>query len=268
MSSKRSNIVKIITIIIICVVVLVLTGVYTYGQTPSREQLNSQLKENLQRIEYLNEAKAKVHQLANVLREDTDGEHEGLIAELGEKWNELHSEVQKLTEENTELQQKIDKKNKKASKHQQQNNNKTQEVQNEVKENNVNKNNVNESNSQNNNTIVNDSNVMLLARLLNAEGASGNLEDYQLVGTVVMNRIAASTFPNTLQGVIYQSGQYTCVGNRKFNSTPPQMCIDVAIQLLSGERYAPANVVFQAQFKQGSGVYKQVGVHYYCYGNI
>ena len=35
-----------------------------------------------------------------------------------------------------------------------------------------------------------------------------------------------------------------------------------AQRLLNGERFCPENVVFQANFKQGSGVYKAISTSY------
>lgn len=116
---------------------------------------------------------------------------------------------------------------------------------------------------------VNQSDMILLARVIYAEASENpsiRLIDRQYVGAVVMNRVRSPRFPNSVSGVIYATNQYACVGNSKFNSYPPQECIDIAKQLLLGETFGvPSNVVFQAQFSQGSGLWKQIGVHYYCY---
>ena len=116
---------------------------------------------------------------------------------------------------------------------------------------------------------INMEDAILLARVIHAEATQNpNLRvlDRQYVGAVVMNRVRHSGFPNTVRGVIYAPKQYACVGNYWFNQYPPQECIDIAKQLLAGETFGvPANVVFQAQFTQGKGIWKRVGVHYYCY---
>ena len=116
---------------------------------------------------------------------------------------------------------------------------------------------------------VNENDVVLLAKVIYAEAtqqANLRITDRRYVGAVVMNRVKHHLFPNTLQGVIYAPGQYACVGNYWFNQYPPQECLDIARQLLEGETFGvPSNVVFQAQFRQGKGIWKQVGVHYYCY---
>lgn len=48
----------------------------------------------------------------------------------------------------------------------------------------------------------------LLAALLDCE-ASANYEAQLAVATVIMNRVASSKFPNTITGVIYDSGQFS-----------------------------------------------------------
>ena len=116
---------------------------------------------------------------------------------------------------------------------------------------------------------VNYSDQLLLAKTIYAEATENpslRYQDRTYVGAVVMNRLRSGYWGNSLRNVIYAPGQYACVGTKKFNSTPPQECMDIARALLLGERYGvPDNVIFQAQFIQGRGVWKKVGVHYYCY---
>ena len=109
---------------------------------------------------------------------------------------------------------------------------------------------------------------ILLARLIYAEASATSEEDMYAVGTVVMNRVDDSRFPNTLEAVIYQKGQYSCTfngGSKKFNAETPDRVKEIAREILEGKRTLPEDVVWQAQFKQGKGVYKKIGVHYYCY---
>lgn len=110
---------------------------------------------------------------------------------------------------------------------------------------------------------------VLLAKVIYAEASDNNIEDRRAVGVVVVNRVASSTYPNSLHAVVYQKGQYSCIKSSKFKKNPPQECLDIAEAILSGERYGiPSNVIFQSQGKQGLGVWKKIGVHYYCYGRI
>lgn len=96
------------------------------------------------------------------------------------------------------------------------------------------------------------SDLELLARIINAEAGGCTDEHQLLVGNVVLNRVADSRFPNTIYGVIYQKGQYSPTWNGAINKIPSQQAYINAQRLLDGERFCPSNVVFQANFKQGS----------------
>ena len=116
---------------------------------------------------------------------------------------------------------------------------------------------------------VNYNDMLLLAKVIYAEATENpslRLMDRQYVGSVVINRLKSGHWGNELSNVVYAPRQYACVGSPKFNSNPPKECLDIAKQLLMGIDFGvPSNVIFQAQFTQGSGVWKVVGVHYYCY---
>lgn len=107
----------------------------------------------------------------------------------------------------------------------------------------------------------------LLARLIHSEAGSSWLTDeHQLaVGSVVLNRVADSRFPNTISGVVYQRGQYACVPNGMINRTPSERAIKNAKYLLENGVTIPTNVVWQSQIKQGNGVWKYIQGHYFCY---
>lgn len=118
---------------------------------------------------------------------------------------------------------------------------------------------------------VNYNDMILLARVIYAEATENEalrVKDRQYVGSVVMNRLKSGHWGNQLSNVVYAPGQYACANryNKKFNSNPPQECLDIAKQLLLRVSFGvPENVIFQAQFRQGSGIWQIVGVHYYCY---
>lgn len=113
----------------------------------------------------------------------------------------------------------------------------------------------------------------LLARLIFNEAGSDNISDrqQQLVGMVVINRTNSEYFPDTIYDVIYQKGQYSCVGNSIWENDPPQRSIDNAKLVLEGKVSAPSNVLFQAEFLQGDGIYEQFDnistTTYFCYVN-
>ena len=56
----------------------------------------------------------------------------------------------------------------------------------------------------------------LLAALIECEAGGEPYEGKLAVGSVVLNRVASSHFPNTVVGVIYQSGQFSPIASGRF----------------------------------------------------
>jgi spore germination cell wall hydrolase CwlJ-like protein len=106
-----------------------------------------------------------------------------------------------------------------------------------------------------------------MAHLIYAEaGSSWCSDELQLyVGSVVLNRVNSSQFPDTIRGVIYQDGQYACTWDGNFEKEPDERAWKNAEIVLVHGSQLPDNVVYQAEFKQGSGVYCKVGNTYFCY---
>ena len=57
----------------------------------------------------------------------------------------------------------------------------------------------------------------LLARLVNGEARGEPYKGQVAVAAVVMNRVKSSEFPDTISGVIYQKGQFSCVTDGQIN---------------------------------------------------
>lgn len=57
----------------------------------------------------------------------------------------------------------------------------------------------------------------LLARLINGEARGEPYQGQVAVGAVVLNRVKSAEFPNTITGVIYQKGQFSCVTDGQFD---------------------------------------------------
>jgi hypothetical protein len=121
--------------------------------------------------------------------------------------------------------------------------------------------------------MVDEADIELLARLITAEqGYADNYEDeldYEerayLCGSVVINRMKSDKFPNTLQEVINQPGQYQCVSNGHINKEYDDIAWEIAEELLVYGTTIDESIVFQAEFQQGSGTYRKIGNTYFCY---
>lgn len=74
----------------------------------------------------------------------------------------------------------------------------------------------------------------LLAKLVHAEARGEPYKGQVAVAAVVLNRVSSASFPNTVSGVIYQSGAFSCVSNGSINNTPDSSCIRAALDALNG----------------------------------
>lgn len=118
--------------------------------------------------------------------------------------------------------------------------------------------------------------LYLLSKIIYAEAGSYWLstEWKMCVGEVVLNRVDSPEFPDTVREVLEQPGQYYGKENPYFERLLPSMdCVLAAKRLLEGERVMnePA-VVFQSNFRQGSGVFwelkdQALGSTYLCYSS-
>ena len=117
--------------------------------------------------------------------------------------------------------------------------------------------------------------LVLLAKIIQAEAGAYWLTDehQRLVGSVVLNRVNSPEFPNTLEEVIYQKGQYYGTGTKWFAKLcPTERAVRNALYILENGSITPNSVVFQANFKQGSGTWlritdKVLGSTYFCYSS-
>lgn len=114
----------------------------------------------------------------------------------------------------------------------------------------------------------------LLSRIIYHEAGSDFIcnEEQLMVGSVVLNRVASPEFPNTIREVLFQAGQYAPTLSPDWDTTVPnERAVQNAEYLLRNGSIAPENVVYQALFTQGSGVYNQFyhpelnNTTYFCY---
>ena len=64
----------------------------------------------------------------------------------------------------------------------------------------------------------NTSDIQLMARAINGEARGEPYEGQVAVGAVILNRVKDSRFPNSISGVIYQSGAFTAVADGQINA--------------------------------------------------
>lgn len=81
---------------------------------------------------------------------------------------------------------------------------------------------------------ANSGDVYLLARLISAEARGEPYVGQVAVGAVVINRIDHPSFPNSLSGVIYQSGAFSCLDDGQFNQPISDSAFRAAREALNG----------------------------------
>ena len=76
--------------------------------------------------------------------------------------------------------------------------------------------------------------INLLARLINGEARGEPYNGQVAVGAVVLNRMKHPSFPNTMEGVIYQPNAFTCVKDGQFDKSIYSSCYRAAEDALNG----------------------------------
>lgn len=106
--------------------------------------------------------------------------------------------------------------------------------------------------------------VAMLASLIECEAGGESYTGMVAVGAVVVNRVNSGSFPNSISGVIYQSGQFTPVATGTFQSVLARGarsdCYAAAQAALAGESPVGGCLYFNSGY--GSGI--QIGYqHFY-----
>ena len=90
------------------------------------------------------------------------------------------------------------------------------------------------SSSSTSGSNVNSSNLNLLSRVVYGEARGESYTGQVAVAAVVLNRVKSSSFPNTISGVVYQSGAFDCVSDGQINLTPDATARKAAQDAING----------------------------------
>ena len=78
------------------------------------------------------------------------------------------------------------------------------------------------------------SSLNLISRFVYAESRGEPYQGQVAVGAVILNRVKDSRFPNTVSGVVYQSGAFTCVTDGQINLSPNNTAKKAAQDAMNG----------------------------------
>lgn len=110
-----------------------------------------------------------------------------------------------------------------------------------------------------------------LAKIIHHEAGAAWCSDYTryMVGVVVLKRVKSPYFPDTIKGVLLQDCPRQYMSQYEFDKVKPnKRSRKIARKLLKGGHKAlsgyPDTLVYQANFVQGSGVYRVSNGVYFC----
>lgn len=104
-----------------------------------------------------------------------------------------------------------------------------------------------------------------LARVMYAEAGGCDDTELYLVANVVVNRVndKSGNFKDSIIDVIYQTGQFTSVGDKAWNRGPTQREYAIAKNVLEGARVAPSNVYWFSRGMSYGSLYYKSQWHYF-----
>lgn len=110
----------------------------------------------------------------------------------------------------------------------------------------------------------------LLARVISAEARGESYEGQVAVGAVILNRVSHSSFPDTVAGVCYQNGAFTCMTDGQINVAVSDSAYKAASAALNGwdpsggaiYYYNPKTAV--SSWIRSRPVIKTIGNHVFC----
>lgn len=74
----------------------------------------------------------------------------------------------------------------------------------------------------------------VLSRAIYAEGRGEPYEGQVAIGAVILNRVESPDFPNTIPGVVYQTGAFDAVRDGQINLTPNETAYSAARDAING----------------------------------
>ncbi|MGN0173687.1 MAG: spore cortex-lytic enzyme [Acutalibacteraceae bacterium] len=78
------------------------------------------------------------------------------------------------------------------------------------------------------------SDLNLLAKVISAEARGESYRGQVAVGAVILNRVSHSSFPDSISGVVYQSGAFSCMYDGQINTATTDSAYKAAQDALNG----------------------------------
>lgn len=108
--------------------------------------------------------------------------------------------------------------------------------------------------------------LYIMAHVICGEGQGLPDEEQRLIGSVVLNRVSSPAWPNTIEEVVFQKGQYVCTRDGNYYREPTDRNWENAKWLLENGSQLPEGVVYQLnKGVRGNGIYLETKYHTYSY---
>ncbi len=112
--------------------------------------------------------------------------------------------------------------------------------------------------------------IQLLSKLIAAEARGEGYTGQVAVGAVVLNRVSHSSFPDSIAGVIYQKGAFSCVNDSNWSIAGNETSLKAAKDCVNGwdpsggaiYYYNPSKT--SNTFMRSRPVIKTIGNHIFC----
>lgn len=88
--------------------------------------------------------------------------------------------------------------------------------------------------SSSNSTTYSNADVELLGKVISAEARGESYEGQVAVGAVILNRVAHPSFPDSISGVVYQNGAFSCVNDSNWYQPVAKSAKKAATDALNG----------------------------------
>lgn len=121
-----------------------------------------------------------------------------------------------------------------------------------------------------NSTGYSSSDVDLLAKVISAEARGESYEGQVAVGAVILNRVKHPSFPDSISGVVYQNGAFSCVNDSNWYAPVADSARRAALDAINGwDPSGGAIYYFNAKktndsFMHSRPVVRVIGDHKFC----
>lgn len=121
-----------------------------------------------------------------------------------------------------------------------------------------------------NNTTYSNADVELLAKVISAEARGESYEGQVAVGAVILNRVRHPSFPNSISGVVYQQGAFSCVNDSNWYKPVSETSKRAAKDVLNGWDPSGGAIYYfnpdktNDKFMHSRPVVKVIGNHKFC----